>query len=109
MLSALRSEPRFPFDAPSEDLRIRSANFGIAMAARIPMIATTIMSSMSVKPGRRRYGVILIKEFALKTPLRQPFFTPRKLAEVLKRFDARVERRMARVEHRHQALAAAVD
>src|SRR4029077_3209160 len=29
------------------------ANFGIAIAARIPMITTTIRSSMSVKPFRR--------------------------------------------------------
>src|SRR5512133_4075667 len=30
------------------------ANFGIAMAARIPMITTTIRSSMRVKPRRFR-------------------------------------------------------
>ena len=40
------------FTLPSElfDLSWKRRKFGIAMAARIPMIATTIMSSMRVKP-----------------------------------------------------------
>src|SRR5690348_8475011 len=33
------------------------ANFGIAIAAKMPMMTTTISSSMSVKPFRARYMV----------------------------------------------------
>src|SRR3954470_12113261 len=33
------------------------ANFGIAMAARMPMITTTMSSSMSVKPRRVRFCI----------------------------------------------------
>jgi hypothetical protein len=33
-----------------------SANFGIAMAARMPTMTTTIGSSMRVKPRRVRFG-----------------------------------------------------
>ena len=50
MLSDERMAPRLPFEAPSPDLRMSSANFGIAIAARMPMMATTIISSMRVKP-----------------------------------------------------------
>src|SRR5579859_3227450 len=42
--------PRLPLVDPSFDFRMRSANLGMAMAANMPMIATTIISSMSVKP-----------------------------------------------------------
>src|SRR6476659_5175736 len=34
------------------------ANFGIAIAARMPMITTTIRSSMSVKPRRRLLRIV---------------------------------------------------
>src|SRR5208282_2884770 len=50
MLKALRTEPRLPFVAPSFDFVTRSANFGMAIAANIPIIATTIINSMSVNP-----------------------------------------------------------
>ncbi len=50
MLSDDRMAPRLPFEAPSPDLRMSSANFGIAIAAKIPMMATTIINSISVKP-----------------------------------------------------------
>src|SRR6185436_15459416 len=36
------------------------ANFGIAMAARMPMITTTINNSMSVKPLRRIYDLFRV-------------------------------------------------
>src|ERR1700674_3015099 len=51
MLREDRMEPRFPLVAPSLDLRKRLANLGMAMAARMPMMATTIISSMRGKPG----------------------------------------------------------
>ena len=54
MLSADLIAPRLPLEAPSADLRMRLANYGIAIAARIPMMATTIISSMSVKPEARQ-------------------------------------------------------
>src|SRR3954464_11951412 len=34
------------------------ANFGIAIAARMPMITTTIRSSMRVKPRRARFIIV---------------------------------------------------
>ena len=52
MLMALRSLPRLPLVAPSCDFLTRLANLGTAMADRVPMIATTIISSMRVKPRR---------------------------------------------------------
>jgi hypothetical protein len=40
------------------DLPFVRLNFGIAIDARIPMITTTISSSMSVKPVRRMIGEV---------------------------------------------------
>src|SRR5207247_8225531 len=48
VLSVLRAQHSFP-TLRSSDL---FANFGIAMAARMPIITTTIRSSISVKPLR---------------------------------------------------------
>ncbi len=47
---ALLSPPNFPLTAASFALRTISANLGMAMAARRPMMATVSMSSISVKP-----------------------------------------------------------
>jgi hypothetical protein len=42
--------PNVPLVAPSRDFSSICANFGMAIAANMPMIATTIMSSISVNP-----------------------------------------------------------
>lgn len=60
------------------------ANFGIAIAARIPMITTTISSSMRVKPRRgvlRRLthaacAVSIVTEITLTLLLREPLIVP---------------------------------
>src|SRR5712671_5255586 len=46
------------------------ANFGIAIAARMPMITTTISSSMSVKPLRLVIGYFLgvVEEMTARAP-----------------------------------------
>src|SRR6476646_2524296 len=44
------SAPKFPLVEPSRDFSNIWAKRGIAMAAKIPMIATTIISSINVKP-----------------------------------------------------------
>src|SRR5262245_62139686 len=48
------------FVLPSLDLAFswKRRKFGMAMAARIPMMATTIISSMSVKPPRRVWSFV---------------------------------------------------
>jgi hypothetical protein len=45
-----RNAAKFPFVAPSRDFSSICANLGTAIAANTPMIATTIISSISVKP-----------------------------------------------------------
>src|ERR1043166_7782177 len=50
MEMAERIEFRLPLDAASLDFSTSEANFGSASAARMPMIATTIISSISVNP-----------------------------------------------------------
>ena len=50
MLTDDRIEPRLPFEAPSPGLRLAYASFGIAITDKIPMMATTIINSISVKP-----------------------------------------------------------
>src|SRR6267142_5508989 len=77
MLSADRMEPTLPLDAPSDDLRMRSANFGMAIAAKIPMMATTIISSMSVKPEAREplllFSVLMVCPLAAVNDIRDEF------------------------------------
>ena len=50
MLTDDRKEPRRPFEAPSPGLRLGSANLGIAIVAKTPMMATTNINSISEKP-----------------------------------------------------------
>src|SRR5207244_8710733 len=50
--SAVARLRRSDFIAPMYAFSFVLANFGIAIAARIPMITTTIKSSISVKPRR---------------------------------------------------------
>src|SRR5882762_7591528 len=50
--SAVTRFRRFEFIGGTYGFGLVLANFGIAMAARMPMITTTISSSMSVKPLR---------------------------------------------------------
>jgi hypothetical protein len=50
--SATRIAERFDLASLALERSWKRRKFGIAIAARIPMIATTIMSSMRVKPWR---------------------------------------------------------
>src|SRR5213592_3059371 len=50
MESAERTAPRFPLMLASFPFVIKRENFGMAMPANRPMIATTIISSMRVNP-----------------------------------------------------------
>jgi hypothetical protein len=44
------TEPRLPWVLASLALSIKLANLGMAIAARIPIIATTIINSIKVNP-----------------------------------------------------------
>src|ERR1039457_2435653 len=62
--------PKFPFVEPSLDFSNIEAKRGIAMAAKIPMIATTIISSIKVNPlaFKRRIIPTLIKLMSSTDP-----------------------------------------
>jgi hypothetical protein len=47
------------------------ANFGIAIAAKMPMITTTISSSMSVNP-RRMVGMVFMVRLSEREEFRRP-------------------------------------
>src|SRR4029077_15140888 len=61
MASADRRVPKLDLVVPSCDLATKVEYMGMVIAAKMPMIATTIMSSMSVNP--RRIPVILLNFF----------------------------------------------
>src|SRR5579859_7079194 len=54
VFSLVKSPPRPAFASACFPLHWKRRKFGTAMAARMPMIATTIISSMRVKPSRGR-------------------------------------------------------
>src|SRR6185369_1233465 len=68
--------PKLPLVAPSLDFSNIWANFGIAIAAKIPIIATTIISSIKVKPfAFKRIIILLLTNFKKEWP-KQSLFDP---------------------------------
>src|SRR5215470_6647676 len=56
--SAVRIAARFVLPSLDFAFSWKRRKFGMAMAARMPMMATTIISSMSVKPPRRVWSLV---------------------------------------------------